>query len=137
MNTAVDIDLSQEEKRLLEKTIRSRSAPVRLIERSKIVLMASQGQSNIEIAERMKITAHTVARWRNRYAEQGYEGIEKELPRGDNQGGRKRTEQARLRSRIIEVTTQSKPKDSTHWSTRTLAKELGTTHSFVNRVWQE
>ena len=35
------------------------------------------------------------------------------------------------------MTTQSKPKDATHWSTRTLAKELGTTHSFVNRVWQE
>ena len=65
------------------------------------------------------------------------DGIKRELPRGKNQGGRKSADQARLRSIIIKMTTQSKPKDATHWSTRTLAKELGTTHSFVNRVWQE
>jgi transposase len=137
MNTAVGIQLSQEEEDLLRKTIRSRKASVRLIERSRVVLLASRGHSNIEIAQELKITAHKVGRWRNRYAAYGYEGIQKELPRGGNQGGRKSTEQARLRSRIIEMTTQSKPKGATHWSTRTLAKELGTTHSFVNRVWQE
>ena len=137
MNTAVGIQLSQEEEDLLKKTIRSRKAPARLIERSKIVLLASRGHSNIDIAEELKITAHKVGRWRNRYAAQGYEGIEKERPRGGNQGGKKSAEQARLRSKIIEMTTQSKPKGGTHWSTRTLAKELGTTHSFVNRVWRE
>lgn len=137
MNTAVAIQLSKEEENLLEKTIRSRRASARLIERSRIILMASRGKSNIEIAEQLKITAHKAGRWRNRYAEQGYEGIEKERPRGDNQGGKKSVEQAQLRSRIIEITTQSKPKGATHWSTRTLARELGTTHSFVNRVWQE
>ncbi len=137
MNAAVEIQLSQEEEDLLKKTIGSRKAPVRLIERSKIVLMASQGHSNIEIAQELNITAHKVGRWRNRYAAHGFVGVEKERPRGNNQGGRKSTEQAKLRSKIIEMTTQSKPNDATHWSTRTLAKKLGTTHSFVNRVWQE
>lgn len=137
MKTAIEIRLSQEEKGSLEKIIRSRKAPRRLTERARIVLMAASGQNNTEISEKLEISAHKVGRWRNRYAAQGFEGIEKELPRGDNQGGRKSTMQARLRSRIIEMTTQSKPKDATHWSTRTLARELGTTHSFVNRVWRE
>ena len=137
MNTAVKIQLTPEEENILKKTIRSRKAPIRLIERSKIIWMASKGHSNIEIAEQLKITAHKVGRWRNRYAVHGYDGIKRELPRGKNQGGRKSADQARLRSIIIKMTTQSKPKDATHWSTRTLAKELGTTHSFVNRVWQE
>ncbi len=137
MNTAVEIQLTPEEENILKKTIRSRKAPIRLIERSKIIWMASEGHSNIEIAEQLKITAHKVGRWRNRYAVHGYDGIKRELPRGNNQGGRKSADQARLRSKIIKMTTQSKPKDATHWSTRTLAKELGTTHSFVNRVWQE
>jgi len=35
------------------------------------------------------------------------------------------------------MTTQEKPKDATHWSTRGLAKVLGSNHSFVNRVWRE
>jgi transposase len=137
MNTAVMINLSREEEDLLQKTIRSRRASVRLVERSKIVLMASQGHSNREIAEQLQMSEHKVGRWRNRYAKNGFEGIEKERPRGNNQGGKNSVEQAKLRSKIIEMTTQSKPKNATHWSTRTLAKELGTTHSFVNRVWQE
>ena len=85
----------------------------------------------------MDISAHKVGRWRNRYAELGYTGIEKELPRGGDHGGKKTASQARLRSKIIQMTTQTKPQGATHWSTRTLAKKLGTTHSFVNRVWQD
>jgi transposase len=137
MATAVEIQLSEKEKDLLSRNVGSRKASIRLIERSRIVLLASTGHSNIDIAARLQISQHKVGRWRNRYALQGYSGIEKELPRGDNQGGKNSAEQARLRSKIIQMTTQSKPQGATHWSTRTLAKELGTTHSFVNRVWQD
>ncbi|MCP4993402.1 MAG: IS630 family transposase [Gammaproteobacteria bacterium] len=137
MNSAVAIDLTPQEQAVLEKNVRSRKTPIRLIERSKILLLAAEGLPNIEIAENLGITAHKVGRWRNRYAEFGYVGIEKELPRGSNQGGKTTASQAQLRSKIIQVTTQTKPQGATHWSTRTLAKELGTTHSFVNRVWQE
>jgi len=136
MSRAVDIFLTTQEKDLLTKTVSSRKAPIRLIERSKIVLLASKGKSNIEIAGLLEISAHKAGRWRNRYAKHGFVGIEKELPRGNNHGGKKSASQAKLRSKIIKMTTQSKPKDATHWSTRSLAKELGTTHSFVNRVWQ-
>lgn len=38
--------------------------------------------------------------------------------------------------RIIEMTTQTKPANATHWSTRTLAEALGTNRSLVNRVWR-
>ena len=65
------------------------------------------------------------------------QGIEKDLPRGANHGGKDTAEQAKLRSKIIKMTTQEKPKDGTHWSTRGLAKVLGINHSFVNRVWRE
>lgn len=137
MNSAIAIELTQQEQTVLQKNIRSRKTPIRLIERSKIILFAAEGLSNIEIAENLDISAHKVGRWRNRYAALGYTGIEKELPRGGNQGGKKTASQARLRSKIIQMTTQTKPQGATHWSTRTLAKKLGTTHSFVNRVWQE
>ncbi|MBL3619028.1 MAG: IS630 family transposase [gamma proteobacterium endosymbiont of Lamellibrachia anaximandri] len=137
MNSAVAIHLTPQEQTALQKNIRSRKTPIRLIERSKIILFAAEGLSNIEIAEKLDISAHKAGRWRNRYAKHRYTGIEKELPRGGNQGGKKTANQARLRSKIIQLTTQTKPQGATHWSTRTLAKELGTTHSFVNRVWQE
>lgn len=71
------------------------------------------------------------------FAQYGLQGIEKDLPGGANHGGKNTAAQARLRSKIIKVTTQSKPKDGTHWSTRSLAKKLKINHSFVNRVWRE
>ena len=37
---------------------------------------------------------------------------------------------------MIEATTWTPPPDATHWSCRSMARHLGTTHSFVNRVWR-
>lgn len=34
------------------------------------------------------------------------------------------------------MTTQQKPKNATHWSTRSLARELGVDHVMVHRVWR-
>ena len=62
--------------------------------------------------------------------------IEKERPRGANHGGKNSKKQAELRSKVIEATTQTTPKDATHWSCRSMARHLNRTHSFVNRVWR-
>ena len=60
----------------------------------------------------------------------------KERPRGANHGGKNSKKQGELRSKVIEATTQTTPKDATHWSCRSMARHLNTTHSFVNRVWR-
>lgn len=137
MPAQVKIVLSESEKEQLEKNIRSRKTSKRLLERSTIVLLAAEGIPNYEIAEQLTLDINTVGRWRNRFAEKRLPGIEKDLPRGANHGGKNSIEQTKLRSKIIEMTTQQKPKNATHWSTRSLAKVLGINHSFVNRVWQE
>ncbi|HJL51091.1 MAG TPA: IS630 family transposase, partial [Arenicellales bacterium] len=137
MAVAPRIILTPEQKRQLEKNVRSGRTPVQLVERSKIVLLAAKGSTNKDIAEEMRTDVIKVARWRNRYTEAGHDGIAKNRPRGANQGGKSSRGQARLRSRIIKLTMESKPEGSTHWSTRSMAKELKTTHSFVNRVWNE
>lgn len=137
MPAQVPIVLSSEEKSQLEKKVRSRKTPVRLVERSRIVLLAAANMPNYKIAETLEIDVNKVGRWRNRYAEIGFAGIEKDLPRGANHGGKDSVEQAKLRSRIIKKTTQEKPKDGTHWTTRGLAEVMGINHSFVNRVWRE
>lgn len=137
MPAQVKITLSAEEKQQLEKYVKSRKTPVRLVERSEIVLRAAQNIPNYKIAEELDLDINKVGRWRNRFAEKRLPGIEKDLPRGGNHGGKDSAEQAKLRSKIIKMTTQDKPKDGTHWTTRGLAKILGINHSFVNRVWRE
>lgn len=137
MPAQVKITLTLAEKTQLERNLRSRKTPLRLLERSKIILLAAKQTPNYQIAEQLGIDINTVGRWRNRFAKDRHAGIEKDLPRGANHGGKNSVEQAKLRSKIIKITTQDTPKDATHWSTRSLAKVLGINHSFVNRVWRE
>jgi len=137
MPAQIEITLSADEEKKLAQNIKSRKTSVRLVERSKIVLLAAKNIPNYKIAEELEIDVNKVGRWRNRFAERGLQGIEKDLPRGANHGGKDSSDQAKLRSKIIKMTTQEKPKDGTHWSTRGLAKVLGINHSFINRVWRE
>jgi transposase len=99
--------------------------------------MAVANTPSYQIAEHLGVGINTIGRWRRRYAEDRMAGIVKDRPRGANQGGKKTVAQDTLRKKIIKKTTQGKPAGATHWSTRIMAKAMGTTHSFVNRVWQE
>jgi transposase len=137
MPASIQITLTSSEKKQLQKNLRSRKTSVRLVERSRIILLAAKNTPNYKIAEELSIDVNKVGRWRNRFAANRFEGIEKDLPRGANHGGKNTAEQLKLRSKIIKMTTQEKPENATHWSTRGLAKVLDINHSFVNRVWRE
>jgi transposase len=137
LRVAVEISLTAKEKQVLERNVASRSTPVRLAQRSHIVLLAAQGRTNKEIAEELGTDPNKVGRWRKRYVDGGYEALSRELPRGGNHGGKDSVAQAKLHQKIIETTTQCLPLDSTHWSTRSLAQALGTTHTLVHRVWRD
>lgn len=137
MPAPVRISLTVAEEVALQRNLSSGRTPVRLRERSEIVLLAAAGLPNYQIAKRLGIDVNKVGRWRNRFAQERHAGIEKDLPRGANHGGRDATEQARLRSLIIRETTTEKPERATHWSTRSMAAAVGTNHQFVATVWKD
>jgi transposase len=101
------------------------------MERAKMVLMAADGMMNRDIAEALGTDSHTVARWRGRFSAARLAGIRQDAPRS----GRKPTRRNRVARRIVERTTRTVPQHATHWSVRTLAKELGVSPSMVQRVW--
>ena len=136
MRVAVGIEVPESDRKQLERWSSSRSAPMRLRERSRIVLAAAEGKTNKEIAADTGLEVNKVGRWRRRYADEGLAGIEKERPRGGNHGGRSDAARAALRSRVVELTTTRTPKDATHWSCRTMAREVGASRSFVSRTWR-
>ena len=43
--------------------------------RARIVLAAADGGSNTDLSERLGLSISTVRRWRNRFAEQGMDGL--------------------------------------------------------------
>jgi len=121
--------LSDEEREVLDELIRSKLTSVRLALRARIVLLAALGLQNKDIALALAVGRIQVSRWRERYIESGLEGIERDLPRG---APPVRVDVARL----VELTTQSKPKAATHWSTRTMAEQLGVSAASVSRHWR-
>ena len=132
MRIAPQIRLDETQRETLSRWARGRRTPARLVLRAKIVLLAAEGRDNHDIAEALHVDRGLVGRWRTRFAVSGLMGIEKDAPRG----GRTPTARNRLAPRIITYTTQRRPAHATHWSTNTLAKELGTSQSMVSRVWR-
>jgi len=132
MRRAPVISLDVEERRYLERWAGGRRTAARLVLRAKIILLAADGIENQQIAERLDTSRQTVGLWRQRYVEKGRAGIEKDAPRG----GRPNDARRAAERRIIEVTTQEKPRKATQWSTRSLAKKLGLSRAMVHRVWQ-
>lgn len=132
MRVAVPVVISSSDRKTLERWSRGRSVASRLVLRAKIILMAARGTLNQEIAAELGIQQKTVGLWRKRYVVSGLAGIEKDAPRG----GRPSTARQKIAAEIVRKTTTAKPVNATHWSTRTLAAELGTSATMVQRVWK-
>ena len=79
----------------------------------------------------MAISRSTAAIWRARFAEQRLDGLLDE-PRP----GRPRTITDEQVEEVIVKTLETTPKDATHWSTRSMAREVGLTQSAVLRIWK-
>ena len=132
MRVAPLIQLSPNDRMTLEQMARGRRTPVRLVLRAKIILLAAEGLENREIAAKVNASKPTVGLWRARYAKLGLAGIEKDASRP----GRPRQDRRDLEQRIVQMTTQEKPRNATHWSTRSLAGVLKIDHVLVHRVWK-
>ena len=132
MRIAPSVVVSDEQREALEKWSRGRVTPARLVLRAKIVLMAAAGRLSKDIAAELNTGMKTVCLWRKRFVEKGLSGLEKDAPRG----GRPSTGAAELAREIVRKTTAEKPAGATHWSTRSLAAELGVSPSRVQRVWK-
>lgn len=131
MRRAPGIELTADERKVLEGWARGRSTPARLVLRAKIVLAAAAGKSNQDIAAELTTAKKTVSLWRSRFAADRTAGIEKDAPRP----GRQPSIPTETVERILHKTTQEKPKGATHWSTRTMAKAVGVSKATVQRIW--
>ena len=130
MRIAAEITLNEGERAELMKLARSKLTSVRLEQRAGIVLLAADGFRNRDIAQMLGVGRVQVGRWRGRYGADRLCGIERDLPRGA-------PPQTVAVARLIELTTQSKPEAATHWSTRSMAKELGVSAASVSRHWRK
>jgi transposase len=127
----VEVVLGGEEREQLESWARRGKSAQALAQRSRIVLAAAEGLNNTEIAQRLAIDVKSARKWRSRFAERRLDGLVDE-PRP----GRPRTITDAKVEEVIVKTLESAPREATHWSTRSLAREVGLTQSAVSRIWR-
>lgn len=130
MARATALTVSKSDREVLESWLRSSNTRRSWAERARIVLLSSEGLSAAAIGERLSCSRRTVYKWRERFQETGVEGL-KDRPRP---GQPTRLTPAKTQ-RILELTTRRIPKESTHWSTRLMAKYAGVTQWQVRQVW--
>src|SRR4051794_27942262 len=125
------VALSVDERAQLESWTRRRTSAQALALRSRIVLLAADGLRNTEIADRLGIHRNLAGKWRARFLAHRLDGLTDE-PRP----GRPRTISDEHVEQVIVKTLETTPKDATHWSTRSMAREVGLTQSAVQRIWK-
>src|SRR5688572_426388 len=131
------VEVPETDRRELQRRVRDKGAPARVVERARIVLLAAEAVPGKQIAAIVGCAEPTVVTWRGRYAERGLAGL-KDLPRP----GKPAQLPESLRDRVLELTLTELPTrfGATHWSSRLLATALaaeGTpiSHATIARIW--
>jgi Integrase core domain. len=119
------------ERETLERWARRPKSARALALRCRIVLFASEGKTNQEIAAELRCHPTTVGKWRRRFAERRLDGLHDE-PRP----GKPRTITDAEVERVIVKTLEEAPRDATHWSTRSMARAVGLNQTAVSRIWR-
>jgi transposase len=123
--------LSAAERGRLESWTRRRTSAQALALRSRIVLLAAEGRNNTEIARELGVHRNVAGKWRSRFLEHRLDGLSDE-PRP----GRPRMITDEQVEEVVIKTLETTPTDATHWSTRSMAREVGLTQSAVLRIWK-
>ena len=89
------------------------------------------GLAHTEVAARLAVKRDTVRKWRGRFVADRLDGLLDE-PRP---GQPRKITDAQVEEVIVR-TLETTPRDATHWSTRSMAREVGLTQSAVHRIWR-
>ncbi len=122
--------LTTEERATLERWTRRATTAQALALRARLVLGCASGATNTGIAQRLGLTRPTVGKWRQRFVTQRLAGLLDE-PRP----GAPRTVTDADVERVVTATLEQRPRDATHWSTRSLAARCGLSRSTLHRIW--
>jgi len=122
--------LTPPERRELQRRVRSRILRTEDSKRARVILEVAGGRGLRGTATYLACSSSYVQRWTGRFRAERMAGLV-----ARHQGRVATKGAAKLEARILEWTRRGPDDGSTQWSTRRLARKLGTTHMAVARVW--
>jgi transposase len=126
-----ELILTDAERETLQNWARRPKSAQALALRARMVLRCAEGLTNTQVAGQVRVRIATVGKWRQRFVDRRLDGLLDE----SRPGAPRKVSDADV-ERALAMTLESTPKDATHWSTRSLAKESGLSRSTVGRIWR-
>lgn len=117
----------------LEAIIADRNSLAKHVWRAEIVLATADGHGTNEIMRLTGTSKPCVWRWQERYIAEGVDGLLRDKTRPP---GTPPLPDA-VKQKVIAKTAGETPRNATHWSVRTMAAEMGISHTSVQRIWAE
>ena len=131
MRKIEQISCSAADRERLERLVRDRNTPQKVVWRARIVLLASDGLTAEGIAAAVGKSLLTVRRWRRRYIAKGVDGLLKDATRPS----RVKPLTPEKVKQVVHMTLHEKPPNATHWSLRSMAAAADISYSSVQRIW--
>jgi transposase/transposase-like protein len=125
-----EVVLTDEERLTLVRLTKRSRVNRALAFRARIVLACADASDTV-VVRRLRTTKTTVAKWRSQFAARRLAGLYDE-PRV----GAPRTITDEAVEALIVKTLETTPPGETHWSTRSMAKAVGISHTMVGRIWR-
>ena len=125
------LPVTDEQRSVLEKLVRSHTAPHRDVQRARVLLMASDGFANTRIASEVGVAPMTVKGWRERFSQDGL----KDFSAVRVGRGRKPSIPASRVEEVVRLTLHEAPAGEAHWSCRSMAARVGVSSATVQRIW--
>lgn len=125
--------LTEEERLTLERLTNRRKTAQFMALRARIVLACAEKAqpTNQQVAARLKVNQATVGKWRRRFNEKRLDGLY-----DDPRPGVPRSITDDMVERVVVKTLEEKPKDATHWSRRSMARDTGMSSTTIGRIWK-
>jgi transposase len=128
-----DITITDQNRIELERLVCDRNTPAKVVWRAQIVLATADGESVKAICRLTGKSKPCVWRWQGRFAEEGVDGLKRDKTRPP---GRKPLSHE-IKTKVLTKTATETPENATHWSVRSMAREMGVSHTSVQRIWAE
>jgi transposase len=128
MRKAPNIEVKPKDLKILLKRAKSRTESKQVIERAKIILACYEGKSVGTTAEELRTYPNKIIVWRNRYKEDGLNGL------NDKPRSGKPPKQKDIRDKVLKKVSTAVPKGYGRWDAPLLAEELNCSKHVIWRI---
>jgi transposase len=132
MRSGVDVRLEPGDRERLEAVLAERNSAQKHAWRARIILATAEGCGTAEIVRRAGVSKPCVCRRQRRFMEAGIGGLLRDRTR---RPGKAPVPEPSV-TRLIERTLGGPPGETTHWTSRAMAKATGLAISTVQKIWR-